>query len=171
MFADPPVHELLDLRQRQAGDVHTVDDGQGPQVGDHLRQRMVGLDVGASIGAHDQDRRGLAVARCGPKDVPQQEEDGLRRPVQVVEHEHERLLAGELDEPRARGLQEQVLLGPSVRDHRQADTRHPRSEERLQASQLRRVAAQHRLVGMPGVPVQPSTNGWYGSATSSSHRP
>lgn len=86
--------------------------------------------------------------------MPQQQEHRLGRPVQVVEHQHQGLGAGQLDQPRGRGLEEQVFLRPRVRRNRDPDAWRPNGEKRLQAGQFRRMATEHRFGCVPRVPVQ-----------------
>ena len=60
------------------------------QVGEHRRKGMGTVEVGAAVGADDLHARAIAEAQ----QMPQQEQRGLGRPVQVVEDQHDGCAGG-----------------------------------------------------------------------------
>ena len=80
------------------------------QVGEHLGQRVPAREIGFSIGADDERVHALA-----PRDdVLQEQKRRLVRPVQVVEHENEWLLARGLAQEAHHRSGKQVALGVGI---------------------------------------------------------
>ncbi|MGH9002618.1 MAG: hypothetical protein ACRDYV_05765, partial [Acidimicrobiia bacterium] len=74
------------------------------QVGEHLDQRMVVAEFGVPVSAQDEDPLGLGRAY----DVAQQQQGGLRRPVEVVEDEQDGRLGRDGGEPGGHGVEQAV---------------------------------------------------------------
>ncbi|MGH8991179.1 MAG: hypothetical protein ACRDZ7_06585 [Acidimicrobiia bacterium] len=77
------------------------------QVGEHLDQRMVVAEFGVPVSAQDEDPLGLGRAY----DVAQQQQGGLRRPLEIVEHQQEGLVCRGRPQPGGHGVEETVALG------------------------------------------------------------
>ena len=108
-------HELGQLGVVESRQGQPVDAGLAPQRGQHVRQRAVGADLGVAVGPDDEKPRCLGRGQH----VPHEEDGGLVRPVQVIEHDEDRRVLGRRAENGGDGRVEQVPLGLGVaRDRR-----------------------------------------------------
>ena len=143
------------------------------EVGEHLGQRLAAVEVGVAVRAHDQEAR--VVGRRG--DVAQHEQRRLRRPVQVVDHEQDRrgLGAGaraRRQRPRTGGTatsRDRSEIGAGRSGHAVGEARHEPDE--LAGVAPERVARLASARSWSTTNASASTNGWYGTPSSSSQRP
>ena len=108
------------------------------KVGEHRRQRMGAVEVGAAVRADDLHARVLAEAQK----MPQQQQRGLGRPVKVVENQDDGCARGGDPQQRDDGVEKCVAFG--VRDRREAarpDRAGHRSVREPMGVALRRRAA------------------------------
>ena len=80
------------------------------KVGEHRRQRMGAVEVGAAVRADDLHAGVLAEAQ----QMSQQQQSGLGRPVQVVENQNDRCTRGGDSQQRNDGVEKCVALGIGV---------------------------------------------------------
>ena len=133
-------------RREERDDVFVLEPGQGvahhagepSQVGERVAQRMRALHVGVAVrGDHEQSRR-----LGGARDVPEQQQRRLGRPLEIVEHEEQGPLGRCRRQPRRDRLEQPVLLGLGVGRQRRRQIGHPVTEMRHQAHQLTGMTAE-----------------------------
>ena len=104
--------EFADAADVEAGHRHAGDPGQAAQVGQHGAQRLAGVGGRGAVGHDDEHvRQGLVV-----DELAEQVDRRPARPVEVVEHEQQRLLPGQLGDGADDGAEQARPLG--CRDHR-----------------------------------------------------
>ena len=87
------------------------------KVGEHRRQRVGAVEVGAAVRADDLHASVLAEAQ----EMAQQKQRGLGRPVQVVENQDDRCAGGGDSEHRDDGIEECIALGVRVGARRRGE--------------------------------------------------
>ena len=137
-------HQLGHLGHRQTGHGELLDARQAPHISHHPGQGMAAAKLGVAVGAQHQQTHAVAFGHRRPQHMPQQQQHRFGRPVQVVEHQHHRLLAAQLDQPGPGCLEEEIFLRARIRRHRRRQPGQPRPEQRLETGQLTRVPAQDR---------------------------
>ena len=80
------------------------------KVGEHRRQRMGAVEVGAAVRADDLHAGVLSEAQ----EMPQQQQRGLGRPVKVVENQDDRRARGGDSQQRNDGVEKCVAFGVRV---------------------------------------------------------
>ena len=95
-------HQLGHLGLREPGERDAGQRALAPDAGGELEQRVVGLELGVTVGAEQQH----APRMRRPYELAQQLEGRPVGPVQVVEHEHERGVRARLAEQRGDRLEE-----------------------------------------------------------------
>jgi hypothetical protein len=103
----------LDHRQARHGEL--LDARQAPHIGHHPGQGMVAGKLGVAEGAEHQQPHALPFGHRRPQHMSQQHQHRSGRPVQVVEHQHHRLPAAQLDQPGPGRLEEEIFLGARIR--------------------------------------------------------
>ena len=101
------LHEGDDARGVESGEREALHAARTPEVGHHLHKGMVVVELGIPIGAEDEE----ALRIRGLHDMPQQEESGLGRPLQVVEDQEDRVVSRDCSQPGGHGVEETVALG------------------------------------------------------------
>ena len=164
-FGDIGAHLVL----VQSGQIQPMCRAIAVQVGEHGGQRMRAVQVGAAVGGDDL-HLGLVTEA---QQVPQQEQRGFGRPVQVIEDQHHRRARGGDSEYRDDGVEQCVALGVGIGARRrgqigqQIDQPRHEGKQRFQCAQspkatgaqTRRQRANRfgeRLVRRPQVLVTPS---------------
>jgi hypothetical protein len=99
---------------------------------------MATTEVAVAVGGDDEEPEPLRKAQH----VAQQQQGRLGRPLEVVEHEEDGRLAGELRQPGGDGVEEPVALGLGVRLERGGQAGHPGADLRHEPGQLAAVAAE-----------------------------
>ena len=127
--------DVVETGQRQP-----VDPALAAKVGDDLDQRVVVRQLGVPVGAEDEDPSG-----GHPDDVTQEEERRLRRPLEVVEHQHDGFLGGRGGQPGGHGVEEAVPLHLGIGSQRRRQPWSPIGQLGDQAGQLPAVAAEPLL--------------------------
>ena len=90
------------------------------QVGEHRRQGVGAVEIGAAVGADDLHARAVAEAQ----QMSQQEQRWLGRPVQVVEYQDNRRFRGSHFQERDDGVEKCVALGVRVGARRRGQIGH-----------------------------------------------
>ncbi len=125
-------HEAGDLVAVEAVQVESLDPGLAAEVGERVRERMAAIEVRVAIRAeHQQPHR-----RRRTQEVAEQHERRLVGPVDVVEHQHDRLGGRHLGEQIHHRVEQLVALGVGVGAHRLREAGHPRRDLRHDADEL-----------------------------------
>ena len=94
----------------QAAELNTTGRAVAVQVGEHRGQRVGTVEVGAAVGADDLHASVLAETQ----QMPQQQQRGFGRPVQVIENQHNRRARGSNSQQRDDGVEQGEALGIRV---------------------------------------------------------
>ena len=98
--------ELADAPLVEPVEPDALEQPLATQVGEQLRERVLAAELLVPVGADHEQRR--FVRRSD--DVPQQAECGSIRPLEVVQHEHERGARRRLAQKQRDGLEQQVAV-------------------------------------------------------------
>jgi hypothetical protein len=90
-------HELGHLGHRQPRNRQLFNAGQASYIRHQSGQGMAAAKLGVTVGAQHQQPHAVAFGHRRPQDVQQQEQHRFGCPVQIVEHQHHRLLAAQLN--------------------------------------------------------------------------
>ena len=90
------VEQRTDRLLLETAERHPLDARIASEVGEQLAQRMAAVDIGVTVGAQHEHRP----ASFAAQDPPEQRQRRLIGPVEVVEHQEQRAVAGDLREKR-----------------------------------------------------------------------
>ena len=154
----------------EAAELQAVGGAVAVKVGEHRRQRMGAVEVGAAVRADDLHAGLLAEAQ----QMAQQQQRRLGRPVQVVEHQDDGCARGGDVQQRDDGVEQCVALGVRVGAGRRGQVGQHLGEPGNQWKKCFDAAQPPQPVACPRQGTSErsaSANGWYGAPRSSSQRP
>ena len=101
----------------EAAELKTVGGAVAVKIGEHRREGMGAVEVGAAVRADDLHARALAESQ----EVAQQQQCGLGCPVQVVEYQDDGRAGGGDVQQRNDGIEQCVALGVRIRARRRGE--------------------------------------------------